>query len=117
MFTDFSTPFLSIRIQSLSASNTIAMKKPTLLFLSLVIVGTLTARAATLPVAEDSYGYRAKLTSAANKATTLPVDATHRAFLYFDLATDIPSGTQIRYARLRLYLPKVSHAGDGLSLH
>ena len=93
------------------------MKKPTLLFLALIIVSTLTARSATLPAAEDSYGYRAKLTSTANKATTLPVDATHRAFVYFDLATDIPSGTQIRYARLRLYLPTVTRTGDGLGLH
>lgn len=93
------------------------MKNSTLLLLSVLLVGTLTARAATLPVSEDSYGYRAKLTSTANKATTLPVDATHRAFVYFDLATELPSGTQIRYARLRLYLPQVTRTGDGLGLH
>ena len=73
------------------------------------------ASAATLPVLEDSFGFRAKLTVAANKAVALPVDATHRAFLFFDLR-DLPVGATIRSARLRLFLPKVVRAGTGLEV-
>ena len=85
-------------------------------FVVLLIFNTVVF-SATLPATEDSYGYRAKLTTAANKAVMLPVDSTHRAFIFFDLANNIPTGTQIRYARLRLYLPKVTRAGGGLGIH
>ncbi len=51
------------------------------LFFLLLIFKT-GAFSATIPATEDSYGYRAKLTTAANKATLLPVDGTHRAFIF-----------------------------------
>jgi hypothetical protein len=84
-----------------------------LAFASLIMASG--ASAATLPVLEDSFGFRAKLTLAANKAAALPVDATHRAFLFFDLR-DLPAGATIRSARLRLFLPRVVRAGSGLEL-
>ncbi len=84
--------------------------------LSAALLAASITHAATLPASEDTYGFRAKLTLAANKAATLPVDATHRAFLYFNLA-DLPPGATLRYARLRLYLPRVVRAGGGLSVH
>ncbi len=93
------------------------MKTSPLLLISILLVGRFTALGVTLPAAEDSYGFRAKLSSVANKATTLPVDATHRAFLYFDLANELPANTTIRYARLRIYLPKVTRAGEGIAVH
>ena len=92
------------------------MKLCMLLIAILTILSGASACAATLPAAEDSYGYRAKLTLAANKASSLPVDATHRAFVYFNLA-DLPSGASLRYARLRLYMPSVIRAGGGLTVH
>ncbi len=92
------------------------MKLQTLVLIALLGSWMPTARAATLPAAEDSYGTRSKLTLAANKSSTLPVGATHRAYLYFNLA-DLPSAATIRYARLRLYLPRVVRAGSGLSVH
>jgi len=73
-------------------------------------------QAATLPASEDSHGFRAKLTLAANKATTLPVNAARTAFIYFNLV-DLPAGAIIRYARVRLYLPKVTNQGLGIALH
>ncbi len=92
------------------------MKLRPFLAAALFAASLLTAHAATLPAAEDSYGTRAKLTLAANKAATLPVDATHRAYVYFNLA-DLPPAATIRYARLRLYLPRVIRVGNGLSVH
>ncbi len=93
------------------------MHKHTVFALPLALIANTVTQAATLPAAEDSFSYRAKLTTAANKAATLPVDAAHRAFIYFDLAGGLPAGTQIRYARLRLYLPKVVRTGGGLNVH
>ena len=75
-----------------------------------------TGTAATLPVSEDSFGYRAKLTVSSNKAGTLPVDGSRRAFLFFDLH-ELPAGATIRSARLRLFLPRVIRSGSGLELH
>jgi len=74
------------------------------------------ASAATLPVSEDSYGFRAKLTLPANKAASVPVDASHRAFVFFDLR-DLPAGATIRSAHLRVFFPRVVRAGNGLELH
>lgn len=86
--------------------------------LAIFVVATLpqVTQSATLPASEDSYGFRSKLTLAANKAATLPVDATHRAFIWFNLA-ELPPGTTLRYARLRIYLPRVIRSGSGLSVH
>ena len=88
-----------------------------MLLISILLAGRLSTLGVTLPAAEDSYGFRAKLSSVANKTTTLPVDATHRAFLYFDLGNELPANTQIRYARLRIYFPKVTRAGEGIAVH
>lgn len=84
-------------------------------FLALALA-SLNAHAATLPANEDTYSIRGKLTVATNKAATLPVDGTRRAFVFFNLA-ELPAGTQIRYARLRFYLPGVARAGAGLTVH
>ena len=84
--------------------------------LSTLLLVTAAARAATLPASEDTSSSRGNLTIATNKAATLPVDGTRHAFVYFDLS-ELPTGTQLRYARLRLYLPKVVRAGAGLTLH
>ncbi len=90
------------------------MKTPS--FLAPLLRFACTADAATLPATEDTYGFRSKVTVAANKAATLPVDTGHRAFVYFDLA-ELPPSTSIRYARLRIYLPNVVRSGNGLSVH
>lgn len=73
--------------------------------------------AATVPATEDTSSGRAKITLASNAATTLAVDSAHRAFIYFDLVGQLPAGAQIRYARLRLYFPRVTRAGSGLTIH
>jgi len=73
-------------------------------------------QAATLPVSEDSFAFRSKLTTAANKASNLSVDATHTGFIYFNLG-DLPESASIRYARLRIYFPKTVRAGSGLAVH
>lgn len=82
--------------------------------LLLALVPNIT-HAATLPASEDTVGFRGKLTLAASKSAVLPVDATHKAFVYFNLS-DLPAAATIRYARLRLYLPKVIRAGSGLAV-
>ena len=92
------------------------MKLQTFLAAAVLASSMPATHAATLPAAEDSYGFRSKLTLAANKAAKLPVDATHRAFIYFNLA-DLPPGATLGYARLRLYLPHVVRTGSGLSVH
>jgi formylglycine-generating enzyme len=90
------------------------MKLPLRLVTALLTASA--THAATLPASEDTYGFRAKLNLVANRAATLPVDATHRAFVWFNLA-DLPPGATLRYARLRLYRPRVVRAGGGLSVH
>lgn len=72
--------------------------------------------AVTLPAAEDSSSLKGKLTAATNRASTLPVDATRNAFVYFDLS-EIPAGAEVRYARLRVYFSSVPRAGAGLRVH
>ena len=83
---------------------------------SALLLAVATAPAATLPASEDTSSSRGKLTLATNKATTLPVDGTRHAFVFFNLA-ELPAGTQIRYARLRLYFPTVIRAGAGITAH
>ena len=91
------------------------MNKLTSLLTTLLLLTT-AAYAATLPASEDTSSSRGKLTIATNKAATLPVDSSRHAFVYFNLS-ELPAGTQLRYARLRLYLPSVVRAGAGLTLH
>lgn len=85
---------------------------------ALIFTFAAAAWAATLPVSEDSSSSRGQLTTATNKAATLRVDATHNGYIYFNLA-DISANTaaQIRYARLRLFFPKVTASGGGLEIH
>jgi formylglycine-generating enzyme len=91
------------------------MKTPQTIFAAL-ITSTLTVHAATLPASEDTSSAAGKLTLTANKATTLPVNGSRRAFIFFDLG-DLPEGAQLRYARLRFYLPSIVRVGSGLTLH
>src|SRR4051794_32001730 len=86
-------------------------------FFLVLFIGTIGAHAATLPVAEDSSSTRGKLTALTNAAGTLRVDATHTGYVYFNLAeVPVNQAAQIRYARLRLYLPRVTRAGGGIEI-
>jgi|GEM_PF-5181452 len=86
------------------------------LLLATLAVSSTPTHAVTIPATEDTCSLKGKTTVATNKATTLTVDGTRHAFVYFDLS-EIPAGAQIRYARLRLYFPSVIRAGGGLTLH
>jgi hypothetical protein len=81
-----------------------------------ILSTVLAAQAASLPVTEDSYSYRSKITAATNKSPNLRVDSTHRAFFYFDLSV-LPQAASIRYARIRFFLPLLTRKGNGLSIH
>jgi hypothetical protein len=70
----------------------------------------------TIPASEDTVGYQSKLTAAANAAPNLMVDATHTAFLYFNL-NEVPQDAVLRWAKLRLFLPSVRVKGAGLGVH
>lgn len=74
------------------------------------------AFAATLPASEDSSSSKGALSAAGHKATTLAVSSSRRAFVYFD-TTALPSNASIRYARLRVFVPKLSSTGNGLQVH
>ena len=54
--------------------------------------------------------------SAGHKATTLPVSSSRRAFVFFDMS-QLPANASIRYARLRVYVPKLTATGNGLQVH
>ncbi len=79
--------------------------------------GFLAIHAVSIPPAEDTASYKGKITLAAGKAATLPVNSTHNAFVFFSLA-DLPvtQPAEIRYARLRLFFPRVTKAGTGLDI-
>src|SRR3954468_8189478 len=86
-------------------------------FFLVVFLNSLAAHAATLPVAEDSSSSRGRLTALTNAAGTLRVDATHTGYVYFNLAeVPVNQAAQIRYTRLRLYLPRVTRAGGGIEI-
>jgi len=74
----------------------------------------------TIPASEDTVGSvvagQSKLTAAANAAPNLMVDATHTAFLYFNL-DEVPHDAVLRWAKLRLFLPSVRVKGAGLGVH
>ncbi len=74
----------------------------------------------TIPASEDTVGStvggQSKLTAAANAAPNLMVDATHTAFLYFNL-NEVPQDAVLRWAKLRLFLPSVRVKGAGLGVH
>ncbi|MEI6712592.1 MAG: DNRLRE domain-containing protein [Verrucomicrobiota bacterium] len=74
------------------------------------------AQALTIPASDDTTAFNGRLTTAAHRAKTLTVDATHTAFVGFDL-TGIPQDATIRFARLRLFLPAIRAKGNGLTVH
>ncbi|RYD66361.1 MAG: DNRLRE domain-containing protein [Verrucomicrobiaceae bacterium] len=93
-----------------------AMKAPAIRHLLVATFLSTTASAVTLPASEDSSSSKGNLTAAGHKATTLPVSASRRAFVFFD-TSQLPANASIRYARLRVYVPKLSAAGNGLQVH
>jgi len=57
-----------------------------------------------------------RLTTAGNNSGVLLVDATHKAYVYFDLS-EIPTTAVVRWAKLRLFLPAVRAKGSGVKVH
>jgi TGF-beta propeptide len=74
------------------------------------------AAAVTLPANEDSSSSKGALSATGHKATSLAVSSSRRAFVYFDTTT-LPANASIRYARLRVFVPKLSSTGNGLQVH
>lgn len=75
----------------------------------------LSALAVVLPVAQDTSSNRGTISAVAGKATSLSVSATKLALISFNLAeTPVIAPGDIRYARLRFYLPRVVKTGGGL---
>ncbi len=73
-----------------------------------------TLRADLLPPVQDTSSAKANLTAGGGKASTLAVSATSKAFVLFNLES-LPVGVRpadIANARLRVYFPKVTMAGD-----
>ena len=70
----------------------------------------------TIPASEDTVGYLNQLTTGANAAPNLMVDATHTVFLYFNL-DEVPQDAVLRWAKLRLFLPSVRVKGTGRGVH
>ncbi len=86
-----------------------------LCFLGAMLASVGLSHALTIPASEDTSG-AAKITTAANGAASLSVDAGNKAYLYFNL-NDIPSTAVVRWAKLRLFLPTVVKTGAGLSVY
>jgi hypothetical protein len=71
------------------------------------------AFADVLPPQQDSSSLKGKLTAVTGRATTLPVSATRKSFVLFDLnnlPADVESG-DIAQARLRVYFPSAKKPG------
>lgn len=76
------------------------------------------ARADVLPPAQDSSSLKGKLTLVTGRATTLPVSATRKGFVLFNLNNlpeDVLPG-DIAQARLRVYFPSAPKPGD-IAIH
>lgn len=90
------------------------MKQASIAALALYCAGFCpsTSIAAAIPASEDSYSSRGRLTAATSRAANLRIEPGRAAYVYFNLA-EIPATTaaQVRYARLRVYLPSVTTAG------
>ena len=86
--------------------------------LSLIAFGfTSGAYGLTIPASEDTTGISgSRLSPSGSRAPTLVVDSTHKAYVYFNL-DDIPRDAVLRWAKLRLFLPSVRSAGNGLGVH
>ena len=85
-------------------------------FLTSVLIADVPSYGLTIPASEDTFGYANQIASSSNSSPQLLVDPLRTAFLYFDL-NDIPSNFQVRFAKLRLFLPSVRTRGAGLQLH
>lgn len=75
---------------------------------------TTLAWADVLPPAQDSSSSKGKLSAASGRATTLPVSATRKGFVLFNLGS-LPVGVaagDIASARLRVYFPSARKPGD-----
>lgn len=82
--------------------------------LFLFLVSALVVRADVLPPQQDTFSSKGKLTPAGGKAKTLTVSATAKSFVLFNL-NSLPASLQpgdIANARLRVYFPSVTKAGD-----
>ncbi|MEK7953028.1 DNRLRE domain-containing protein [Luteolibacter soli] len=92
------------------------MKNPAFRHLLAAALLSATASAVTLPASEDSSSTNGTLTAAGHKATTLAVSSSRRAFVFFD-TSQLPANASIRYARLRIFVPKLTATGNGLQVH
>lgn len=94
------------------------MKRLLLLLWCLVIpfFSTSVSRALTIPASEDSSSFVSRLNTAGNKSGFLSVDASRKAYVYFDLS-EIPATAVVRWAKLRLFLPLVRVKGSGVNVH
>ncbi len=93
------------------------MKLPlrVLSLISLAQIWCSSALSLTIPASEDTTG-GGTITSGDNGAASLTVDGTKKAFIYFNL-DEVPSSSVVRWAKLRLFLPNVVSAGNGLSVY
>ncbi len=83
-----------------------------------LLLFTILARADVLPPAQDTSSLKGKLTAITGKATTLPVSATRKGFVLFNLGS-LPADVQpadIVNARLRVYFPSAKRPGD-IAIH
>jgi len=88
---------------------------PFLCFLGALLASSGLSHALTIPASEDTAG-AAQITNTASGASSLSVDASNKAYLYFNL-NDIPATAVVRWAKLRLFLPVVAKSGAGLSVY
>lgn len=70
----------------------------------------------TVPATEDTTGTQTRITTAASNASMLTVDASRRAYLYFNL-DNVPQNAVVRFAHLRLYIPSLRQRGAGATVH
>ena len=89
---------------------------PLLCFLGALLASGGLSHALSIPASEDTTSFQKQITAKTNSDALLTVDATHTGFVYFNL-DDIPKGTAIRLARLRVYLPNMIAKGNGISVH
>jgi hypothetical protein len=94
------------------------MKRLLLFFycLGALLVGSSFSHALTIPASEDSSSFGSRLSIVGNKSGVLSVDATRKAYVYFDLS-EIPITAVVRWAKLRLFLPVVRVKGSGVHVH
>jgi hypothetical protein len=86
-----------------------------LLYLSSLFLVVGRVNALTIPASEDSYSYRNTLSSG-NASPGLIVDPSRQALVYFDLG-EVPNGSWIKFARLRIFFSSVRFTGEGFTIH